>query len=119
MNIWEQYESLIIGMSGVATTLIALNKDTIRSRVFKSESKLNASEKAVKIMQDVLVSVRESGELYKQREDECQQALTREKAERHEAEQRLTEAIRTLEQKVDLYYKRILTLEKKSNGKVD
>lgn len=115
MNIFEEYQSLIIGLTGVATTLIALNKEGIQAKVFKNESKLNASEKAVKIMQDVLVSVRESSELYKQREDECQQSLTRERAERQEAEQRLTDAIRTLEQKVDLYYKRILTLEKKYN----
>ena len=131
MSFWEEWGDAILGITGLGTTIIAWNRESITNRLSKKQdtrddkaSALTASEQAVNIMQDVLASVNEARAADKEREDACHKALAREKEERqrevselreeHKIEvKELRDMMTRLENVVEVYRKRVVEVETK------
>lgn len=122
MSFWDEWGNVIIGMSGLATTVVALNKDAISNKIIKNQDKrdasntaVSASEQAVNIMQDVLDSVNAARAADKNREDECHKLLAQEREDRRKEYQELSDRFSRLEQQLELYRNRVAELETKYN----
>jgi len=120
MSCWEEWGDAILGITGLGTTIIAWNRESITNRLSKKQdtrddkaSALTASEQAVNIMQDVLASVNEARAADKEREDACHKALMQEKEERKAEVRELRDVVLRLENVVELYRKRVVELETK------
>ena len=111
MTFWEEWGNTIIGLTGLATTIAAFNKDALQNKVTKNQDKrdasntaVSASEQAVNIMQDVLDSVNQARAADKEREDNCHKALAE-----------LRDELLTVKQEVKVYRQRVMDLEAKFN----